>query len=344
MYEDLTTPVRRPRAHGGSAGAVPVAIAPRQRDPLWTRVGIIVLVGVLVAPVAAALRGSSSAVSAESAGGAIAIVHPAGAASTPTSDAAAVVPTEAAAAAGTDAQAAAGSTPAEAAGAVEDLARATPAAAPSIDAVAEVAVPQQAEAERDDTCSLTYVVVAGDYWLGIAERAEVSGYELATANGVSLSDALYPGDVLCLPAGARYPVPPPPATTQPPGTPAPTAPPTTQAPPTTAAPPTTDPPSTTEPPTSYTADEVKDIIRYVWPDDQEQKAIDIAWRESNWKPWVYNGWCCYGLFQIYWNVHKSWLDEVGVYSSSDLLDPWLNSKAAYMLYQRSGNSWGPWGG
>jgi hypothetical protein len=59
---------------------------------------------------------------------------------------------------------------------------------------------------------------------------------------------------------------------------------------------------------------------------------------------VYNGHCCYGLFQIYWSVHRSWLDDLGIHSSQDLLDPWLNTRAAYALFQRSGSSWGPWGG
>ena len=65
----------------------------------------------------------------------------------------------------------------------------------------------------------------------------------------------------------------------------------------------------------------------------------IAWRESNHQPDVRN-YCCFGLFQIYYNVHRSWLDDFGVYSATDLYDPWKNARAAYALYQNQG--WGPW--
>ncbi|MDQ3601902.1 MAG: hypothetical protein M3408_11805 [Actinomycetota bacterium] len=40
-------------------------------------------------------------------------------------------------------------------------------------------------------------------------------------------------------------------------------------------------------------------------------------------------------------MHKSWLAGIGVNEKSDLYDPYLNAKAAYTLYQRSGG-WGPW--
>ena len=86
--------------------------------------------------------------------------------------------------------------------------------------------------------------------------------------------------------------------------------------------------------------EVQQIIREVWPDDQEDKAIAIAWRESNWVPTVRN-YCCIGLFQIYWNVHKSWLIPLGVKSSDMLFDPRINATAALALYQRAGG-WAPW--
>ena len=51
--------------------------------------------------------------------------------------------------------------------------------------------------------------------------------------------------------------------------------------------------------------------------------------------------CCYGLFQIYWNVHKSWLADIGITSDQQLYDPATNARAAYALYQRAGG-WGPW--
>lgn len=101
------------------------------------------------------------------------------------------------------------------------------------------------------------------------------------------------------------------------------------------------PPTTVPRQKTYTRDEVIQIIREVWPDDQEEKAIAIAWRESNWTPRVRN-YCCYGLFQIYWSVHSSWLKPLGVGSAEMLYDPRINATAALALYQRSGNSWAPW--
>jgi hypothetical protein len=84
------------------------------------------------------------------------------------------------------------------------------------------------------------------------------------------------------------------------------------------------------------------IIRDVWPDELEERAIEIAWRESNHRSNV-NNWCCYGLFQIHWQAHRSWLGSVGITSISGLYDPLLNTRAAYALYQRAGG-FGPWGG
>lgn len=331
---------RRRRAHGGSAGALPVVVAPRRHDPLWTRVGALVLAGLALAPLAAALGRDRPVLEGQPTGGAIAIVQPAARAATASTP----VPATAAL---DDAGAAAPSPATERSGALTQGALTQE--VPAIDEPAAVAQPDEAEADRQDVCELTYEVQTGDYWFGIADRAEVSAYELATINGATLERALYPGDVLCLPAGARYPVPPPPTTPAPSTTaaPRPAPPPSTTPPPastattaTTQAPPA----SSGRSPQSYGADEVKDIIRFVFPDDQEQRAIDIAWRESNWKPWVYNGHCCYGLFQIYWSVHRGWLDDLGIDSAQDLLDPWLNAQAAYALFQRSGNSWAPWGG
>jgi hypothetical protein len=84
------------------------------------------------------------------------------------------------------------------------------------------------------------------------------------------------------------------------------------------------------------------IIRDVWPDDLEERAVEIAWRESNHQSNVNNS-CCYGLFQIHWTAHQSWLTATGITSSTQLLDPLANAMAAYTLYQRAGG-FGPWGG
>ena len=103
-----------------------------------------------------------------------------------------------------------------------------------------------------------------------------------------------------------------------------------------SAPPTTLPPVKT----SYTRAEVEAIIRYVWPDDLEDEAVRIATRESNLVPTAKN-YCCYGLFQIYFNVHKGWLAGMGVTSAQQLLDPMVNAYVAVALYNRAGG-WGPW--
>ena len=111
---------------------------------------------------------------------------------------------------------------------------------------------------------------------------------------------------------------------------------------TTKATTTTEAPTTTQPPRTYTRDEVAQIIRDVWPDDLEDKAIAIATRESNLTPAVRNA-CCFGLFQIYFSVHAGWLAQMGVTSATQLYDPLINTQAALALYYRNGG-WGPWGG
>ena len=183
-------------------------------------------------------------------------------------------------------------------------------------------------------CPQTYVAGAGDSWYRIAEAADVTPNALLDENRATVDTVILPGDEICLPSGATMPTQPTTTTAEPT---------TTQAPATTAsattAPATTQPPTTTPP----TSSEVQQIIRDVWPDELEQRALEVAWRESGYIPTAYNGWCCYGLFQIYWSVHVSWLDEYGIYSSADLLDARKNATAAYALYQRAGG-WGPWGG
>jgi hypothetical protein len=114
---------------------------------------------------------------------------------------------------------------------------------------------------------------------------------------------------------------------------------------TTAAPkPTTTPapPPSTAPKRNWGQSEVVQLIRDVWPDELEEHALFVAHRESSFVPTAYNGWCCYGLFQIYFNANKAFLATVGVTAPEQLLDPFVNTRAAYALYQRSG--WAPWGG
>jgi hypothetical protein len=199
-------------------------------------------------------------------------------------------------------------------------------------------------------CANPYEAAPGDYWLRIAEAAEIDLDALLELNGATADTPLYPGSIVCLPIGVTGPTP----TTAAPSTAAPTTAPATTAvvtttpvstePATTAAT-TAPPPATTEAPTTVAPAppapaEIEQIIRDVWPDDLEEQALRIASRESDFNPRAQN-FCCSGLFQIYYDVHAGWLADIGVHSVEDLYDPHLNAAAAYALYQRSGG-WGPW--
>jgi LysM repeat protein len=184
------------------------------------------------------------------------------------------------------------------------------------------AVTQTTQAPK---CSGKYTVRAGDSWSLIASRYSVTSTELAAANNKTVRSTLLIGDVLCLPEGAKA-------------------------------------PSAAQPPSSssagsgsssggssrtYTRAELEQIVRDVWPDELEKNAFYIVNRESRWTPNVKNAWpsrenpCCYGLFQINWIAHKSWLANYGVTSPTQLFDPVINTKMAYVIYQRAG-SWKPW--
>jgi hypothetical protein len=86
------------------------------------------------------------------------------------------------------------------------------------------------------------------------------------------------------------------------------------------------------------------IIREVWPDEHEENALVVARRESRYVPTAIGGTrnCCYGLFQMYWSVHRSWLAKMGITEPSQLLDPRTKTEAALALFRRNGNSWRPW--
>lgn len=92
-------------------------------------------------------------------------------------------------------------------------------------------------------------------------------------------------------------------------------------------------------PSRAPAGDVEAIIRDVWPDHLEDEAVRIAKRESRLIPTVRNA-CCFGLFQIYFTVHRGWLAVLGITSSSQLFDARTNATAALALYQRNG--WAPW--
>jgi hypothetical protein len=163
-------------------------------------------------------------------------------------------------------------------------------------------------------------------------------------NLAGLETPIFPGDEICLPEDATVPAKPV-VTTAPPATAAATtAPPTTVKPTTTTTATTVKPTTTTAPPPApVSTGDVQALIREIWPDELEERALQIAYRESNYKSSAYNGSCCYGVFQINWTSHRSWLSGYGIASANDLLDARKNITAAYALYQRSGG-WGPWGG
>lgn len=96
---------------------------------------------------------------------------------------------------------------------------------------------------------------------------------------------------------------------------------------------------TTPPPVPAADVDVEGIIREIWPDDLEDRAVAIATRESRLEPTARNA-CCYGLFQIHWTAHRDWLARIGVTDPIQLLDARTNTTAAYALYQLDG--WAPW--
>jgi hypothetical protein len=112
------------------------------------------------------------------------------------------------------------------------------------------------------------------------------------------------------------------------------------APPTTAPPPPPPPPPTQPPRGSWAEAQIIQIIRDVFPDDIEEKALAIAHRESRFDPYAQN-FCCTGLFQIYGDVHQKLINSLG-FRVDQLTDPLVNCVVALALYQRSG--WAPWGG
>jgi hypothetical protein len=69
------------------------------------------------------------------------------------------------------------------------------------------------------------------------------------------------------------------------------------------------------------------------------QAIAIAQCESNLNPGAISpGGGNWGLFQIN-TIHKPWVESMG-YSWNQMLDPYVNTHIAKMLYDQSG--WGPW--
>ncbi len=213
-------------------------------------------------------------------------------------------------------------------------------------------------------CANKYSAVAGDFWIRIANAVDVSLSEILSLNRATAETPLYPGSEVCLPDGAAPRLRPPPSRQRrwrpppirrrprirrPPRRP----PRPSRRPP---SPPTTEPPTTQAQEPATTADApiplpdqptpsggaVEQMIRDIWPDDLEDQALRIAWRESNYRPDVTSGsGCCLGVFQLNWESHRGWMSALGITSKDQLLDAHTNIEAAYALYQRSGG-WSPW--
>ena len=348
-----TQPTRRPRPVNPQVGArshgdtqqLPVVAAADATDgssrpsfalvdPLLRRVGALAVVIALFIPVAMALRGGERSALAPEA--------------TPltVADIAAAAP---AIGAGTDStidiEALPPATPVNDVGSAAAEQSSAPAseAAPSSPATGgsdnagtpSAQQPAAAEAATPAAACKKYTVVAGDYWILIAKKVSVSVADLLAVNKATAKTALYPGGVICVPANASAPTTAAPATTVKPTT-------TTVKVTTTTVKVTTTTAKATPPAVkkTYTRAEVEAIIRYVWPDELENEAVRIATRESNLQPGVRN-YCCFGLFQLYYNVHKGWMAQMGVTNAEQLYDPMVNAYIAYALYLRAGG-WGPW--
>ncbi len=57
------------------------------------------------------------------------------------------------------------------------------------------------------------------------------------------------------------------------------------------------PTTTAKPNRQYSTEEVKSLIRAMWPADSVDKALDVAWKESNYLAGADNGSCCLGVFR-----------------------------------------------
>jgi hypothetical protein len=339
-------------------------------DPLLARLGMIVIAGVLLVPLALSARGATQPSLADVSEAVPAVPAAAGSATSGTvgtvpigtagsglaatprvvSTAAAVAGVAVSTAAAPDASlASTDDVVSESAVAdVEDEPVAQALAAPAADvpqaqsvttSPADVATVSEPADRVEPDCSLSYEAGPGDSWYRIADAAGVSPRALMDQNLAGVETPIFPGDTICLPAGATIPAKPVVTTATPAtATPTRTTSPTTTSPTTTTVKPTTSPP-----PAPVSTDGVQELIREIWPDELEEKALQIAWRESNYRASAYNGWCCYGVFQMHWGAHQGWLDDYGITSTNDLLDARKNITAAYALYQRSGG-WGPWGG
>ena len=130
--------------------------------------------GALIAPVALALRGDGNGVSSSPTPGAAALTQIDGAQSTSPSSVD-ISPVD-----------------------ITSVDSGSTGPAPST-SVPSTEAPPVTAASR--TCASVYVVLPGDSWYGIADRAGVAPGLIAGSNGVTVQQPLVPGDELCLPVG-----------------------------------------------------------------------------------------------------------------------------------------------
>jgi LysM domain len=346
----------------------------RPKNPLWPRLGALVALGVLALPVAMIMRGSDPKARLRGGDAGAGVGAETAAVTEQPSDQSPEVPqilaVSEATAAATDASQPVVVDP------ISPPVSISVEAVPQFQADAKVetiepstttastTAKRETVAQRKRTCSNSYEPIAGDYWILIADKVNVKLSDLLEANGATTDTPIYPGWDICLPWNASAPsaaaantqssaasattvkatsTTSKPTTTTVKATPIP-AKPASAAPTATVAPATTASPTTTTAPpppkNTYTAAQVEQIIRDMWPDDIEDEAIRIATRESNLVPTAKN-WCCYGLFQIYYEANRKVLTAWGITSAAMLYDPRTNAYAAYALYIRAGG-WGPW--
>ena len=192
---------------------------------------------------------------------------------------------------------------------------------PAAPQVVEAKVVVQPEVKAPQ-CGAKFTVQLGDSWSLLADYAGVGTRELLQVNKANARTVIVPGDELCVPQGARMRRPAPVVTTQP------------------ARQASSPKPVVVVAAKRFTAAQSTKIIRDVFPDALEKRALEIVQRESHTNAAAYN-FCCYGLFQIHFQAHKSWLATLGVTNPSQLLDAGTNARAALTLYKRS-NSWAAW--
>lgn len=178
-------------------------------------------------------------------------------------------------------------------------------------------------AQTGPKCGGKFNVKLGDSWSLLGDYAGVSTRDLLAVNKATVRTVIVPGDELCVPLGSRLRRPAPAvATTQPKKiTPK-------------------QKPLVIVAAKRFTTAQSAQFIRDAFPDELEIRALEIARRETRLNAAGYN-WCCYGLFQIHFQAHKSWLATIGVTNPSQLLDAGVNVRAALTLYKRS-NSWAAW--